>query len=125
MAEPYINLIYGWSLAEKLILAGSTGYLGLRQQPDLAHTWLPTTISGYHQSLVAFYTVGKQTTLFYEWYAIMYTNALSNLPLPLHGRWLALPAHAEYPARHSRRLRPERPAGRFLHGNGVIVSVLT
>ena len=31
--EPYINLIYGWSLNEKLTLAGSTGYLGMREQP--------------------------------------------------------------------------------------------
>ena len=31
--EPYINLIYGWSLTDKLTLAGSTGYLGMRQQP--------------------------------------------------------------------------------------------
>ncbi len=29
--EPYINLIYGGSLTDKLTLAGSTGYLGMRQ----------------------------------------------------------------------------------------------
>lgn len=81
VAEPYVNLMYGWSLSEKLTLAGSTGYLGLRQQPDLAARLAADNYQRYHQSLVAFYAAGKRTTLFYEWYVIMYTNAPSNLPL--------------------------------------------
>jgi Putative MetA-pathway of phenol degradation len=81
VAEPYINLIYGWNLSEKLILAGSTGYLGLRQQPSPGAHLVADNYQRYHQSIVAFYTVGKRTTLFYEWYAIMYTSAPSNLPL--------------------------------------------
>ena len=28
--EPYLNLIYGWSLTEKLSLTGCTGYTGVR-----------------------------------------------------------------------------------------------
>jgi Putative MetA-pathway of phenol degradation len=80
VAEPYINLIYGWGLSEKLTLAGSTGYLGMRQQP-VPDSHLPAdSFQRFHQSVVAFYTVGKRTTLFYEWYVLMYTNATSNLP---------------------------------------------
>ena len=30
--EPYINLIYGWTATEKLTIAGSTGYTGVRQR---------------------------------------------------------------------------------------------
>jgi Putative MetA-pathway of phenol degradation len=80
VAEPYINLIYGWSLSEKLTLAGSTGYLGMRQQP-VPDSHLPAdSFQRFHQSIVAFYTLGERTTLFYEWYALMYTNSNSNLP---------------------------------------------
>ncbi len=46
MAEPYINLIYGWSLTEKLTLAGSTGYLGMRRTAG-ARVTRPTTFSGF------------------------------------------------------------------------------
>ena len=52
MAEPYINLIYGWSLTEKLTLAGSTGYLGERQQPSPG--FAADNYQRFHQSLVAF-----------------------------------------------------------------------
>ena len=79
MAEPYINLIYGWSLTEKLTLAGSTGYLGLRQQPSPGYP--ADNYQRFHQSLVLFQTVGERTTLFYEWYVFMYTNAPDNRPL--------------------------------------------
>jgi len=34
----------------------------------------------FHQSLVAFYSVNKRTTLFYEWYVWMFTNAADNRP---------------------------------------------
>jgi hypothetical protein len=80
-AEPVVNLIYGWSLTDKLTLAGSTGYLGLRHRA--------TTPGGqrnisdfqrFHQSLVAFYAVAERTTLFYEWYALMFTNSSDNRP---------------------------------------------
>jgi Putative MetA-pathway of phenol degradation len=80
VAEPYINLIYGWGLSEKLTLAGSTGYLGMRQQavPD---SHLPAdSFQRFHQSVVAFYTLGERTTLFYEWYVLIYTNSTNNLP---------------------------------------------
>jgi hypothetical protein len=80
VAEPYINLIYGWGLSEKLTLAGSTGYLGMRQQPVPASHLPADSFQRFHQSVVAFYTVGKRTTLFYEWYVLMYTNATNNLP---------------------------------------------
>jgi hypothetical protein len=79
-AEPYINLIYGWSIGEKLTLAGSTGYLGQRQQPVPASHILADNFQRFHQSLVAFYTVGERTTLFYEWYVLMFTNSTNNLP---------------------------------------------
>jgi hypothetical protein len=29
---------------------------------------------------VAFYTVGERSTLFYEWYVLMFTSALDNRP---------------------------------------------
>jgi hypothetical protein len=78
--EPYINLIYGWSLTEKLTLAGSTGYLGIRQQPAPGSHLSADNYQRFHQSLVAFYTLGDRTTLFYEWYVWMFTNSSSNLP---------------------------------------------
>jgi hypothetical protein len=78
--EPYINLIYGWSLTNKLTLAGSTGYLGLRQQPVPASHIAADSFQRFHQSIVAFYTVGERTTLFYEWYILMFTNSVNNLP---------------------------------------------
>jgi hypothetical protein len=81
VAEPYINLIYGWSLSEKLTLAGSTGYLGQRLQADPTLRLPADSYQRFHQSLVAFYTVGERSTLFYEWYAFMYTNASDNRPV--------------------------------------------
>src|SRR4029077_348219 len=49
--EPYINLIYGWGLTDKLTIAGSTGYLGMRQT-DLGPGRAPDRFGRYHQSLV-------------------------------------------------------------------------
>jgi hypothetical protein len=80
IAEPYINLIYGWSLTEKLTLAGCTGYLGQRLQPTPGSSLPANNYQRFHQSLVAFYTVGERSTLFYEWYVLMYTNSTNNLP---------------------------------------------
>jgi hypothetical protein len=79
--EPYINLIYGWSLSDKLTLSGSTGYLGIRQQPPFGTVGRTDSFQRFHQSLVAFYSVGERTTLFYEWYAFMFTGAPDNRPL--------------------------------------------
>jgi hypothetical protein len=79
-AEPYINLIYGWSLTKKLTLAGSTGYLGIRQQPAPGSHLRTDNFQRFHQSIVAFYTIGERSTLFYEWYVFTYTNAVVNLP---------------------------------------------
>jgi hypothetical protein len=80
IAEPYINLIYGWSLTDKLTLAGCTGYLGQRLQATPGSSVRADNYQRFHQSLVAFYTVGKRTALFYEWYVLMYTNSTNNLP---------------------------------------------
>ncbi len=77
--EPYVNLIYGWSLTDKLTLAGSTGYLGMRQT-DLGRGRAADSFERYHQSLVAFFSATERTTLFYEWYALMFTNAADNRP---------------------------------------------
>jgi hypothetical protein len=79
--EPYINLIYGWSLTKKLTLAGSTGYLGIREQGVPNSIARSDNFQRWHQSIVAFYTAGDRTTLFYEWYGLMYTNAPDNRPL--------------------------------------------
>jgi len=78
--EPYINLIYGWSLTDKLTLAGSTGYLGIRQQPTPGTVGRTDNFQRYHQSLVAFFSATDRTTLFYEWYVLMFTNAPDNRP---------------------------------------------
>jgi Putative MetA-pathway of phenol degradation len=77
--EPYINLIYGWSVTDKLTLGGSTGYLGMRVT-DLGPGRPADSFQRYHQSLVAFFSVNKRTTLFYEWYVWMFTNAADNRP---------------------------------------------
>jgi Putative MetA-pathway of phenol degradation len=79
--EPYINLIYGWSLTKKLTLGGSTGYLGIREQGtpnQLLHSY---NYERYQQSIVAFYSITEETTLFYEWYIWTFTNSSNNLPL--------------------------------------------
>lgn len=79
--EPYINLIYGWNLTEKLVLCGSTGYLGMREQfvtPSNGRGF--DTFQRYHQSLVFFYSAAERTTLFYEWYILMFTNTTDNRP---------------------------------------------
>src|SRR5262249_27135400 len=77
--EPYINLIYGWSLSDKLKLAGSTRYLGMRQT-DLGPGIPAVNFQRYHQSIVGFYNVTERATLFYEWYVLMFTNAADNRP---------------------------------------------
>jgi hypothetical protein len=77
--EPYLNLIYGWGVSDKLTLAGSTGYLGMRQT-DLGPTQPAANFQRYHQSIVAFLSATKRTTLFYEWYILMFTSALDNRP---------------------------------------------
>jgi hypothetical protein len=79
--EPYVNLIYGWSLTEKLTLGGSTGYLGIREQAVPYSLARSDNFQRWHQSILAFYTVAERTTLFYEWYGLMYTNAPDNRPL--------------------------------------------
>jgi hypothetical protein len=78
--EPYINLIYGWSLSEKLTLSGSTGYLGMRQLINPASGRGYDSFQRFHQSIVAFYSVTERTTLFYEWYIFTFTNAADNRP---------------------------------------------
>jgi len=78
--EPYINLIYGWSPTEKLTLAGSTGYLGMRQQAAPGSDQRTDSFQRYHQSLVAFFSATERTTFFYEWYILMFTNAADNRP---------------------------------------------
>jgi Putative MetA-pathway of phenol degradation len=78
--EPYLNLIYGWNLSDKLTFAGSTGYLGFRQQPAPGSGGRADSFQRYHQSLVAFYSVTERSTLFYEWYILMFTNATDNRP---------------------------------------------
>jgi hypothetical protein len=78
--EPYINLIYGWSLNDKLTLAGSTGYLGLRQPAEPQLHQAADSFQRYHQSLVAFFSATKRTTLFYEWYVLAFTNAPDDRP---------------------------------------------
>ncbi len=75
--EPTISLLYGWSLTKKLSLAGSTGYLGVRQQ---RLTGPAGSLERFSQSLVAFYSLSDRTTLFYEWYVLMFTNAADNRP---------------------------------------------
>ena len=78
--EPYINLIYGWSLSDKLTLAGSTGDVGLRHTPEPRSRGKTDNFEEYHQSLVAFYSVTERTTLFYEWYILMNSNRSEGSP---------------------------------------------
>jgi hypothetical protein len=78
--QPYLNLIYGWSLTDKLTLAGSTGYLGMRQQAIPGSVGKADSFSRFQQSIVAFYAATERTTLFYEWYIFTYTNSADNRP---------------------------------------------
>ncbi len=72
--DPYINLIYGWTATEKLTICGSTGYLGRREHFAPRPARRSDVFERYHQSLVAFYSLPKRTTLFYEWYILMPTG---------------------------------------------------
>jgi len=78
--EPYLNLIYGWSLTKKLTLSGSTGYLGIREQGVPNSLPRSDNFQRWHQSLVAFLTPADRATFFYEWYILMFTNAPDNRP---------------------------------------------
>ncbi len=78
--EPYINLIYGWSATDKLTIAGSTAFLGMRQQAAPGSGGKAEAFQRYSQSLVAFYSATEKTTLFYEWYLYTFTNASDNRP---------------------------------------------
>jgi hypothetical protein len=79
--EPYINLIYAWSLTDKLTFGGSTGYLGIRQQASPGASAHSDNYQRFHQSLVSFYAVTERATLFYEWYIWTFTNSPDNRPL--------------------------------------------
>jgi hypothetical protein len=79
--EPYINLIYGWNVTKKLSLGGCTGYLGIREQGAPYQLSRSYNYQRYHQSIVAFYSITENTTLFYEWYILTFTNSANNLPL--------------------------------------------
>ncbi len=78
--QPYINLIYGWSVTKKLTLSGSDGYLGIREQGIPYSLPRSDNFQRWHQSLVAFYTATDRLTLFYEWYILMFTHAPDNRP---------------------------------------------
>jgi hypothetical protein len=78
--EPYINLIYGWSLSDKLTFGGSTAYLGVREQPPPGTEGRTVSFQRWSQSLLSFYSLTDRTTLFYEWYVLMFTGAPNNLP---------------------------------------------
>jgi hypothetical protein len=77
--DPYVNLIYGWNFTEKLTLCGSTGYLGVRQT-DLGPGRRADRFERWHQSVVAFFSATDRTTLFYEWYVLMFATAADNRP---------------------------------------------
>jgi hypothetical protein len=78
--DPYINLIYGWHPNDKLTLCGSTGYLGMRQQPVPGSGGAADSFERFHQSLAGFISVAERITLFYEWYVFTFTNAADNRP---------------------------------------------
>jgi hypothetical protein len=79
--EPYVNLIYNWSVTKKLSFCQSTGYLGIREQAVPNSLVRSDNFQRWHQSIVAFYTASERMTLFYEWYGLMYTHAPDNRPL--------------------------------------------
>ncbi len=122
--EPYITLIYGWSLTKKLSLGGSNGYLGIREQGapyQLPHSY---NYQRYHQSIVSFYSITERTTLFYEWYILMFTNAPSNLPRNYMDGGILYRFTPNIQVDILRRLRPQRPARRFLHRHGLLGAIL-
>jgi hypothetical protein len=73
--DPYINLIYGWRPNDKLVLCGSTGYLGRREHFAPRSGRRSDSFERYHQSLAGFYSVTDRTTIFYEWYILMPTES--------------------------------------------------
>jgi hypothetical protein len=79
--EPYVNLIYGWNMSDKLFLCCSTGYLGIRDQASSNSLLHSDNFQRYHHSMAAFYSATERTTLFYEWYVWTFTNAPDNRPL--------------------------------------------
>jgi hypothetical protein len=77
--EPHANLIYGWDITKKFNIAAATGYLGMRVT-NLGPRHPADSFEQFHQSVVAFYSPTKRTTLFYEWYVLMFTSAADNRP---------------------------------------------
>ena len=77
VVNPYVSLIYGWTLTDKLTLTGSTNYQAMRQTSPKAPA---DSFERFSQSLVASYAATGKTTLFYEWYVLTYTNAADNRP---------------------------------------------
>ena len=73
--EPYLNLIYGWSLTEKLSLGGCTGYTGVRLRGVPGSAFRSHDSERYHQSLVGSYAATARTSLFYEWYILIPADA--------------------------------------------------
>jgi hypothetical protein len=52
----------------------------MRQQPAPGTVGSTDSFERYHQSLAAFFSPIDGTTLFYEWYVFMFTNAADNRP---------------------------------------------
>jgi hypothetical protein len=75
--DPYVNLLYGWSLTESLRLAGSVGYQSMRDRnrSDLAPA---DRYERFNHSLITYYSFAPRATLYYEWYGFTYTNGADN-----------------------------------------------
>ena len=76
--NPYVNLLYGWSVTDRLSVGGSTGYLAQRTRNPGGSA---DSFERYNQSLLAFYSATDRVTLFHEWYVLTYTNAADNRPM--------------------------------------------
>ncbi len=76
--RPYIDLLYGWNLTDRLTVTGSLGYRQIRR----VFTNQPAdSLERFNQSLVASFKATDRLTLFQEWYALTYTNAADNRPI--------------------------------------------
>jgi hypothetical protein len=75
--DPYVNLLYGWSLTESLRLVGSLGYQSMRDRNEAAPA---DRHERFNHSLITYYSFAPRATLYYEWYGFTYTNAADNRP---------------------------------------------
>ncbi|CAN5882366.1 hypothetical protein BH23PLA1_BH23PLA1_11350 [soil metagenome] len=67
--RPFVHLLYGWELTDRLEIAATTAYIATRWI-DAAEPSPRDSSQVFAQSLIAFYSATDRATLFYEWFLL-------------------------------------------------------